>query len=173
LIDQESRISGGLLGHPLTSQHLEQALVESLLLGVSHNFSEALAEPCAPAGRRTLARAMELLRSHPDRTWTVGSLAAEVSVSVRSLQQVFRSTVGVSPMTYLREVRLERAYGELVVAEPGTVMVSEVAAHWGFTHLGRFAGEYRARYLESPSHTLRSSRRRGHATDGAQEPPTD
>ncbi len=161
LIDRESRIRGGLLDHPLTSQHLEQALLDNVLLSVPHNFSDELVEPVAQSGRRSLARAMDLLQSDPHRAWTVTTLAAQVSVSVRSIQQSFRSSIGVSPMTYLREVRLERAHAELAAAEPGTLMVSEVATRWGFTHLGRFALEYRARYLESPSQTLRSNRRRG------------
>jgi len=33
--------------------------------------------------------------------------------------------------------------------------VAEVAYRWGFTHLGRFAHDYRARYGEAPSTTLR------------------
>jgi AraC-like DNA-binding protein len=167
-IDRESRNSGGLLDHPLTEQHLEQALLDSVLLAVPHNYSDALSQRGPRATRRSITRAIELLRSSPQRTWTVGSLAAEVSVSVRSVQEVFRSTIGVSPMKYLREVRLERAHHELASTEPGSVMVSEVAAHWGFTHLGRFAGEYRSRYLESPSQTLRSDPRRLFDTDETQ-----
>jgi AraC-like DNA-binding protein len=37
------------------------------------------------------------------------------------------------------------------------VSVAEVAARWGFSHLGRFAAAYRKRYGESPSHTLREA----------------
>jgi AraC-like DNA-binding protein len=33
--------------------------------------------------------------------------------------------------------------------------VAEVAYRWGFTHLGRFAHDYRSRYGELPSTTLR------------------
>ena len=32
--------------------------------------------------------------------------------------------------------------------------VADVAYRWGFTHLGRFAQDYRTRYGESPSQTL-------------------
>jgi AraC-like DNA-binding protein len=32
--------------------------------------------------------------------------------------------------------------------------VSEVAYRWGFTHMGRFAGTYRARFGVTPSRTL-------------------
>ncbi|MFP5456117.1 MAG: helix-turn-helix domain-containing protein, partial [Alphaproteobacteria bacterium] len=33
--------------------------------------------------------------------------------------------------------------------------VSELALEWGFTHLGRFSAEYRRRFQELPSETLR------------------
>ncbi len=34
--------------------------------------------------------------------------------------------------------------------------MTDIATKWGFGHLGRFAAAYRARFGESPSHTLRS-----------------
>ncbi|MDX6206873.1 MAG: hypothetical protein QOF39_2930 [Frankiales bacterium] len=158
LIDHDSRRSGGLLDHPLAEQHLEHLLLDSLLLAAPHKFSGALGRAAPLAGRRPVARAVELLRSSPERAWTISELAVEVSVSVRSLQEGFRTGVGVPPMRYLRSLRLDRAHDELVAAEPGSVTVAGVAARWGFTHLGRFAGDYGSRYRETPSETLRAGR---------------
>ncbi|MEU4714350.1 helix-turn-helix domain-containing protein [Micromonospora purpureochromogenes] len=42
----------------------------------------------------------------------------------------------------------------LCAAGPGA-SVTAIAVQHGFAHLGRFAGEYRARFGESPSTTLR------------------
>ena len=39
---------------------------------------------------------------------------------------------------------------------PADTTVSRVAGRHGFTELGRFAGEYRALFGESPSETLRT-----------------
>ena len=41
---------------------------------------------------------------------------------------------------------MERAHHDLQNAEPGNSSVAALAARWGFTHLGRFAVEYRRRY---------------------------
>jgi AraC-like DNA-binding protein len=52
---------------------------------------------------------------------------------------------------------MERARRDLENAEPGDgSSVAAVAARWGFTHLGRFAFEYRRRFGVHPSQTLRS-----------------
>ncbi|MCW2492275.1 MAG: virF [Frankiales bacterium] len=59
-------------------------------------------------------------------------------------------------MTYLGDLRLERAHHQLAAAEAGSATATGVATRWGFTHLGRFARAYRAMVLGSPSDTLRS-----------------
>jgi AraC-like DNA-binding protein len=41
-----------------------------------------------------------------------------------------------------------------VAATPGT-SVEQVARRWGFTHLGRFAHDYRVAFGQLPSATLR------------------
>jgi transcriptional regulator GlxA family with amidase domain len=86
---------------------------------------------------------------------TVSMIAARCHVSVRSLQQGFRRHTGMSPMTYLREVRLRRAHQTLLESDPSISSVASVAYHWGFTNLGRFAAAHAARYDEAPAMTLR------------------
>jgi len=56
-------------------------------------------------------------------------------------------------MAYLRHVRLARAHHDLRHGDVHTV--AEAAHRWGFTHLGRFAVLYQARYGAAPSETLR------------------
>lgn len=66
------------------------------------------------------------------------------------------STLGMPPMQYLRTVRLRGVREELLGLDPeDSTTVAEVATRWGFTHLGRFAQYYRARYGEPPSPTRR------------------
>jgi len=160
LIDVSTRRTPGLLVHPLAVRSLEQVFLHSLLLGQSHNHSAALDLPRGASGARSVARAVELLRHDPARSWTVGELASEVSTSVRSLQEGFRRALDTTPMTYVRRLRLERAREDLITAGPGTTSVSEVAARWGFLHVSRFAGAYAERFGELPSVTLRRADRR-------------
>ncbi|MGX7681204.1 AraC-like ligand-binding domain-containing protein [Jatrophihabitans sp. DSM 45814] len=156
IIDTASEDGAGVLEYPLAAQRLEQVLVQSLLLSQPHNYSDALRADSAAAGARPVARAVEVLRATPGHAWTVAELAFEVSISVRSLQEGFRRSLGCAPMAYLRRLRLERVRSELAAAEPGSVTVTDVAARWGFTHLGWFAAAYRGHFGERPSDTLKA-----------------
>jgi transcriptional regulator GlxA family with amidase domain len=79
-------------------------------------------------------------------------LATRAGVSTRTVERAFLRT-GCTPLEYLRGVRLEHARQMLVAASSATT-VAEVAAQAGFTHLGRFATEYRLRFGELPSQAL-------------------
>jgi len=49
---------------------------------------------------------------------------------------------------------MERARRDLLDADPAQASVTDIAARWGFFHLGRFSQAYRAMYQELPSQTL-------------------
>jgi AraC-like DNA-binding protein len=158
LIDSASAPGNQLLEHPLAVLRLEQMLTLTFLLAQPNNYSAALQETPKPSGARPVARAIELIRARPGYPWTVATLAAEVAVSVRSLQVGFARSVGQSPMRYLQQVRLDRVHDELSDSEPGATTITEAAARWGFTHLGRFASNYRKTFGELPSTTLAARR---------------
>ncbi|TWP53946.1 AraC family transcriptional regulator [Lentzea tibetensis] len=143
--------------HPLAASTLEQLVLDGLLLTLRHDHHEELETPRRiPQG--PVRQAVELLEERPHEPWTTTALAAAVAVSARALQAGFQRHTGVSPTTYLRDVRLGRVHRDLTAAAPG-LTVTDAATSWGFVHLGRFAGAYRQRFGETPSETLRRSRR--------------
>lgn len=144
-----------LLDHPLVAEPLRDAVVSGLLLAADHRDRDLLEAPARGLRPAPVKRAMDAIRERPEHPFTTTELATEARVGVRRLQEAFARYVGLSPMAYLRRVRLERAHLELVAADPGTTTVSDVAHRWGFGHLGRFAEQYRARYGAAPSRTLR------------------
>ena len=135
---------------------LEDFLMSTLLTVQPSNYRDAVTRRTSVPGRRAVRRALEHIEAHLSEPITVADLAARAGVSVRSIQQGFRDELGVSPMAYLRDRRLERARAELADAstEDG-LTVTAVAEHWGFHHLGEFAALYRKRWGEAPSQTLR------------------
>jgi AraC-like DNA-binding protein len=130
---------------------LERSLLTDLVMAQRHSYSEELNAEAPTISNREVAQVVELVERAPESSYTVSDLARAAGVSARSLQASFHKHLGVSPMAYLRQVRLERAHEDLQL---GRGRVSEVAYHWGFTNLGRFATSYQERFGELPSATI-------------------
>ncbi|MFI6498084.1 AraC family transcriptional regulator [Nonomuraea typhae] len=145
-------------GSPMAAHHLEQFLLHTMVTVHAGNFSPGPADPGPPAGQAALRRARRYCEDHAGELVTLRDIAAAARVSVRTLQASFRRHLQTTPMAYLRAVRLAKAHADLrEIAETGAATsVTDVALRWGFTHLSRFAGEYRKRYGEPPSATRRS-----------------
>jgi len=154
----EKDTSLGLLERPLIRSRIEQTLLEGVLLAAEHSYREELEAPAPPPMRpAAVKRVMDAVQERPSETYDAARLAGIAQVSVRTLQEAFRRHVGMSPMAYVYDVRLQRVYAELRASEPGATTVSDVAHRWGFAHLGRFASRYRERFGETPSRTLRGA----------------
>jgi AraC-like DNA-binding protein len=151
LLLTEVRGPGGLLDQPAMARRWQNLLLSGLALTVEHPYSH---EPAARRPR-TVKRTLDAMHADPGHPFTAGELAVIAGVGVRVLQESFKQHVGVSPMTYLRRLRLDGVHTELSRADPWQTSVSDVAVKWGFTHMGRFAGAYRARFGVPPSVTLR------------------
>lgn len=141
----------GVLGQSVTD-----AVVSALLLGHRHNYLDPVYEPVPLSPPRILRTVVDVVRADPAGAHTSRSLAALVGVGERTLQLTFRSHTGMSPMAYLRRVRLELAHEQLLALRPDDgLTVLDVAVRCGFGHAGRFAAGYRQRFGEPPSATLR------------------
>ncbi|WP_066901940.1 helix-turn-helix transcriptional regulator [Mycolicibacterium houstonense] len=101
-----------------------------------------------------LRRAIAYIEANADRDIALVDIAEAIYVTPRALQYMFRRHLDVSPMGYLRRVRLDHARQQLLNADPATTTVQAVAARWGFAHTGRFAAAYRHAFGEYPSDTL-------------------
>ncbi|MEX3656893.1 MULTISPECIES: helix-turn-helix transcriptional regulator [Mycolicibacterium] len=101
-----------------------------------------------------LRRAIAYIEANADRDIALADIAEAVYVTPRALQYMFRRHLELSPMGYLRQVRLSHARQQLLNADPATTTVQAVAARWGFAHTGRFAAAYRRTFGENPSDTL-------------------
>ena len=103
---------------------------------------------------RSVSRALSAMLEAPDRAFDLAALAALAGASTRTLQRHFRSFLGKTPQAVLRDIRFERVRRDLLSAS-SAASVTGIAHRCGFAHLGRFSVEYRRRYGETPSETLR------------------
>ncbi|MFN8033657.1 MAG: helix-turn-helix transcriptional regulator [Mycobacterium sp.] len=102
-----------------------------------------------------LRRAIEFMHANCSRDIGMLEVARALNVTPRAVQYMFRRHLDMSPMTYLRQIRLRRAHRDLLAGDPARDTVAEIAIRWGFAHTGRFSQVYRAEFGQSPSVTLR------------------
>jgi AraC-like DNA-binding protein len=136
-----------------------RTLMSLVLSELPHNHSARLARALAMGPAPRCVRAAEdYVDEHLADTIGLDDLLAAAGTSARTLQTAFLCHRGTTPMRYLRDRRLERVRAE-ILRRP-SARVSDIAVECGFGHLGRFAGQYRARFGEPPSQTRRLSRSR-------------
>jgi transcriptional regulator GlxA family with amidase domain len=108
----------------------------------------------ASRGRRLANEAAAWLRRHLEEDLTINELCHALNVRERTLHAAFGEHMGTSPKAYFKELRLEAARSDLLLADRGA-RVTDVALRWGFLHFGWFAHDYRHCFGETPSATLR------------------
>ena len=116
--------------------------------------SACLSRREVPARRRALDRAMAFLRDADIASVDVGDLCRAAMVSPRTLEYGFREELGLSPLRFLRLLRLHMARRELAGTQAGTTTVADIADRFGLLHHSRFAAEYGSLFGERPSQTL-------------------
>jgi AraC-like DNA-binding protein len=155
VLNRQLSAPGSLLREPLVAAPLADSLVNGFMLAATRTQPEALAAPAAAARPAPVRAAIDLIESDPRAPLTLSVLATHSGVSPRTLQKAFQRHLGISPMEYVRDVRLRRAHAELRAADPYGDSVAAVARRWGFSHLGRFAAAHEARFGQKPLRTLR------------------
>ena len=137
---------------------MEQALIGLLLHEIPHNYRAAMLAGEYSLMPRGIRAAINYIHAHARERMSLQEIAAVASVSPRALQAGFRRYLDVTPLTYLRNVRLDLAYAELTRAGAWDLNVTDVALHFGFTDLSKFAQYYRQRFGRHPSMHLRFGR---------------
>lgn len=139
----------------LLADSVERMLLAILLDFQPNDYDEALRHGAPPLAPGFVKKAEAYMTEHAHEAFTVEDLAAHVGVCSRSLFLGFRKYRDVSPMEFLRSIRLARVREELLRGGDSRALVTEIAARWGFLHHGNFTAEYKRRFGELPSHTLR------------------
>lgn len=100
-------------------------------------------------------QADDYMRSHIDQPLTLTNLCQALGTSSRALSYGFQEIFGMSPMSYLKILRLQGVYRTLKTARSSKITVTETATQFGFYHLGYFAQDYKQMFGELPSETLK------------------
>lgn len=106
---------------------------------------------------RLVKDALEVMWSRVEEPPTLQDVCSAAQCSVRTLIYAFNATFAMSPMKYFKIQRLNAAHRRLQHAAPGT-HIFDVAADFGFWHLGHFGVDYKALFGTTPKTTSRVSK---------------
>jgi transcriptional regulator GlxA family with amidase domain len=92
--------------------------------------------------------AVKLMRERLAEPWTLDALAAEVHLSRSQLARSFAATVGMSPMAYLRHMRVEQMARLLASTD---MSIAEAARAVGWRNQFHASQTFHAAYGISPT----------------------
>ena len=141
----------------------EQLVMVTFLTANRHNFSHLLERPQPAPGPWQVRLVEEYIEANWKMPLSIESLAAVTGGSARSIFKAFKEARGVSPMAFVKRVRLTQAR-RMLQAPAEVTSVIDVAFQCGFLNPGHFARDYRLAFGELPSQTLRNIKR------GARQP---
>ncbi|HEY7786262.1 MAG TPA: helix-turn-helix transcriptional regulator [Pyrinomonadaceae bacterium] len=95
-----------------------------------------------------ITKTQQLMRDNLHRELSLGGLARSVNLSVWRFSHIFRSDVGMSPIQYLRFLRMERAR---ILLETSFLSIKEIAHNVGLNDESHFVRDFKKTYGTSPT----------------------
>lgn len=95
-----------------------------------------------------VAKAQHWLLKHFAEEVSLPELAAELSVSVRTLIRHFNSVLGTTPLTYLQNLRMEIS---MTLLESGDLSIEEIANQVGYQNASSFTRLFRKQVGSTPA----------------------
>lgn len=95
-----------------------------------------------------IGRALQLIHARPVESWTVERLAGELGMSRSRFADRFGELMGMGPMSYLSEWRLQKA---LALLEGSRQSVQQIAAETGYQSPGAFSRAFSGKFGVAPS----------------------
>jgi AraC-like DNA-binding protein len=149
--------SGSLLHTaPLAGQQYQRILMWTLLHSQPNNYSAELAARQLPQLPHYIPLTEQFIQTHFDESISLEQLVEHANVSERTLLEGFKRYRDVSPMKLLKLTRLDYVHLALKEADSAANNVTDIALACGFSQLGKFSTEYKERFGESPSDTLKA-----------------
>jgi len=129
---------------------IENALLISLLKVLTPADRSSLK---IPTRRKVAIAAIEYIHNNLKKALSMKALVKQLETTTRTLHHGFVETFGISPIAYVRNLRLANVRRDLIRNTWPTV--TETAMYWNFQHLSRFSKAYQDAYGVTPSETTR------------------
>lgn len=134
-------------------EHRLMDLVSSLYTGYDHDGEEICWRPMSRQHQSIVQRSHQYVLSSAGAEASILDVCRELNIPRRTLNYAFQKVAGMSPVKYLRMVKLNSARRDLLRSDDG---IGDIAARYGFFHNGYFGQEYRRLFGETPSETRRT-----------------
>lgn len=131
---------------------ISEGLVRCLFPGLGIDPENRRVQP-----RRFIDDAVQIARTRAHEIHTVQALSLASGASRRTLRRGFRERFGITAKEFIQTQRLI-GVRRLLKATGSDALISDIANEWGFWHMGQFAADYRRRFGELPSETVRNGR---------------
>jgi len=112
----------------------------------------------APGGDSAVEKSMRRMHQDFSADLRMTTLAAEVGLSLSTLERRFKTALGVTPLQELRRLRLHEARRLLTETDQG---IREIAHQTGFQSAARFCISFRQETQTSPTDYRRTHRNTG------------
>jgi transcriptional regulator GlxA family with amidase domain len=126
-----------LIGH-FAGESLRQ-MSAKILAADSHRSSQTpyiSAAMVQGGGHAVVERARRWLNQHLDQDWNMNELAEYCNTSPRTLLRRFQKAVGLSPVQYTQQLRVERAKGLL---ESTMLSLEDITGRCGYANVSTFS----------------------------------
>ena len=141
--------------HWRSVRQIENLIMLDLITSMPNNYSEDLDRPDNAVAPYYVRRVERFLHSNLREAIEMDDIYQIAQVSPRALFYGFRQFRRTTPMALLKKLRLDQARKELLQASRDGGSVTGTAMNCGFQNLSMFSREYKARFGEAPSETLR------------------
>lgn len=140
--------------HPELSANIEKKIIKGLLFSQPNNYSHRLNVINQKQIPDYLSKVKQFIHCNAKKKITLQALLDIARVTPFRLHEDFKRYFGITPMSYLKNYRLESIRRD-ILRDGAQAYVSSIALDWQITHLGRFSADYKRFFGELPTETLR------------------
>ncbi|MEH6649845.1 MAG: AraC family transcriptional regulator [Motiliproteus sp.] len=150
LIDAEIRRSNSHL-----SQIVDRLTEVLFLQLLNHYVKENRQESgfLAALSDRRIHKALKLIHQEPGFDWSLSTLGDQVGMSRATLVRNFQNTVGVTPMAYIKNWRIMKAYNAI---KNSSTPLEQIAESMGYSSTRTLTRAFERQYGCTPSEMRRS-----------------
>lgn len=134
------------------------SLVASLADMIGHGQVDTMVARSFQRRHRVIEAVRSYVLANRDQPISVPDLCEHAHVSRRTLQYSFEEILGVSPVSYLRILRLNGARRQILESErqSRSRIIGDIAAQWGFNNFSQFSSDYRKLFGECASASIKA-----------------